>query len=153
MRNHKKLLLEQLDRKLQSFKVIEHIQLPEKGWINTIRISLNMTLEQLGNKLNITRQGMKKIEEREASGAITIKILKEVGKELDLKFVYGFVPNHGTIEDMVDKRARQLAKTIVLRTNQNMKLENQGNSDEQIIKAINELSSEIKREMSRSLWD
>ena len=153
MRNHKKLLLEQLDRKLKPFKEIEKIKVPEKGWINNIRNSLNMTLEQLGHKLNITRQGMKKIEERESSGVITIKILREVGKELDMKFVYGFVPNYTSVEEMVDSKARQLAKKIVLRTNQNMKLENQGNRDEQIIKAIEELSSEIKREMRRSLWD
>jgi hypothetical protein len=34
-----------------------------------------------------------------------------------------------------------------------MKLENQGNSDEQIDRAIKELASEIKREMRKSLWE
>ncbi len=34
-----------------------------------------------------------------------------------------------------------------------MKLENQGNSDEQIKKAINELSKLLKDEMRKSLWD
>ena len=153
MRSHKKLLLEQLDRKLKPFKEVEEIQVPQKGWINNIRNSLNMTLEQLGHKLNMTRQGIKKIEERESSGSITIKLLKEVGKEFGMKLVYGFVPTYTSVEEMVDEKAQQLARKIVLRTNQNMKLENQGNSDERIIKAIEELASEIKREMRRSLWD
>ena len=153
MYNHKKLLLEQLDRKLKPFKLIEKIQIPQKGWINTIRKSLNMTLEQLGRKLNMTRQGVKKIEEREACGSITIKRLKEVAKELDMKFVYGFVPNHASVEEMVDLKAKKLAQKIVLRTNQNMKLENQGNRKAQIIMRIEELSNEIKREMKKSLWD
>lgn len=153
MRNQKKLLLEQLDRKLESFHGTDKVQVPQNGWISTIRATLNMTMEQLGSRLNMTRQGVKKIEEREASGAISIKSLKEVGVALDMQFVYGFVPRQSSIEKLVDLKSRQLARKIVLRTNQNMKLENQGNSDERITQAIEELASEIKREMRKSLWD
>ena len=153
MRNQKKLLLEQLDRKLEPFKEIEKVQVPATGWINNIRTALNMTLEQLGNRLNMTKQGIKKIEERESSGSISIKSLKEVGKALDMHFVYGFVPIHGSAENLVDKKAHKLAREIVLRTNQNMKLENQGNSEELISQAIAELANEIKREMRKSLWN
>lgn len=153
MRNQKKLLVEQLDKKLKPFQETEKIIIPSRGWIYSIRTALNITLEQLGSKLNITRQGVKNIEERESSGAITLKSLREIGNALEMKFVYGFVPNHGTIENLIDSKALNLAKKIVLRTSNNMKLENQGNSDEQIDKAIKELAGEIKREMHKSLWD
>ncbi len=153
MRNQKKLVVEQLDRKLKPFKELEKIQVPEKGWINNIRLALNMTLEQLGRKLNMTRQGIKKIEERESSGSISLKSLTEIGKVLDMQFVYGFIPNYGSIEKLIDVKAHQLAYRIIQRTNQTMLLENQGNTDEQIEQAIEELSSEIKREMRKSLWD
>ena len=153
MRNHKKLLLEQLDRKLLPFKKVEKIQVPEHGWINNIRNSLNMTLEQLGAKLNITRQGMKGLEEREVVGSITLKSLKEIGEALDMRLIYGFVPKDPSVAKMVDRKARQLAQKIVLRTHQNMKLENQGNNDKQIKKAILELTEVIKDEMKKSLWD
>jgi len=153
MRNQKKLLLEQLDRKLKLFKEAGKDSVPEKGWINNIRNTLNMTLEQLGNKLNITRQGIKKIEEREASGSISINSLKEVGKAFDMKFIYGFAPINKSVEEMVDIKAHELARKIVLRTNQNMQLEKQGNSEERIIKAIEELATEIKRDMQKSLWN
>lgn len=153
MRNQRKLLLEQLDRKLEQFKGIEKILVPATGWINNIRTALNMTLEQLGNRLNMTKQGIKNIEERESSGSISIKSLKEVGKALDMHFVYGFVPIYGSAENMVAKKAHKLARKIVLRTSQNMKLENQGNSEERINQAIAELASEIKREMRKSLWN
>ena len=109
MRNQKKLLIEQLDRKLKPFLGTEKIQIPTKGWIHNIRIALNMTLEQLGQKLNITKQGMRKIEESESSGSISIKSLKGIGKVMDMKFVYGFVPNDGTIEKLVEQKAHQLA--------------------------------------------
>lgn len=153
MRNKKKLLIEQLDQKLEPFQKTELVLVPNKGWINTIRTTLNMTMAQLGTRLKITRQGVKNIEESESKGSISINALKEVGEALDLKFVYGFVPKNGTFENLINLKAEKLARKIVLRTNQNMKLEDQGIGDEKINKIIKELASEIKREMRKSLWD
>ena len=67
MRNQKKLLLEQLDRKLKPFLGTEKVIIPDQGWIYNIRVALNITLVQLAKKLNMTKQGVKKIEEREFS--------------------------------------------------------------------------------------
>jgi predicted DNA-binding mobile mystery protein A len=153
MRNKRKLLIEQLDQKLQPFQKTELVLVPNKGWINTIRTALNMTMAQLGTKLKITRQGVKNIEESESKGSISINSLKEVGEALDLKFVYGFVPKNGTIDNLVNIKTEKLAQKIVLRTNQNMKLEDQGIGDEKINETIKELANEIKREMRKSLWD
>ena len=153
MRNKNKLFIEQLDRKLRPFSEIKSTQFPDRGWIHTIRTTLNMTLQQLGNRLNITSQGVKDMEERESTGSISIKLLREAGKALDMQLVYGFVPNHGSIEKLIEIKARELAKRIVLRTSHNMELENQGNSEENINRAIEELAGEIKREMRKSLWD
>jgi predicted DNA-binding mobile mystery protein A len=153
MRNKRKLLIEQLDQKLKPFQKTEMVVVPIKGWINTIRTTLNMTMAQLGSKLNITRQGVKSIEESEAKGSISINSLKAVGKALDLKFVYGFIPKEGTFDNLINIKAEKLARKIVLRTNQNMKLENQAIGDEKIKASIEDLANEIKREMRKSLWD
>ena len=153
MRTMKKIVIEQLDRKLKPFAGLEKVIIPNQGWINSIRVSLNMTLEQMGNKLNITRQGAKNIEVSESLGTVSIKSMKEIGAALDMQFVYGFVPKNGSLENLVNTKAEELAKKIVLRTSQNMKLENQGNTDEQIKRAINDLAIELKREMNKSLWD
>jgi hypothetical protein len=72
---------------------------------------------------------------------------------MDLKLVYALVPKNGNINDLIQKKAEGLAQRIVLRTNQNMKLEDQGIGDEKISKTIKELAKEIKREMRKSLWD
>lgn len=153
MRNKKKLLIEQLDQKLAVFKNSEMIQVPQKGWINTIRTTLNMTMDQLGTKLRLTKGAIQKIEGREAIGQITINKLKDVGEALDMKFVYGFVPKDGTIDNLINLKAEKLAQKIVLRTNQNMQLEDQGIRDKKIKESIKDLASEIKREMRKSLWD
>jgi hypothetical protein len=70
-----------------------------------------------------------------------------------MELVYGFVPNDGTLEALIEKRARELATKIVLRTSNTMRLENQGNSDQCIELAINERTEEIKNEMPKILWD
>jgi len=146
-------MIEQLDQKLKPFLKTKTVLVPERGWINTIRNSLNMTMAQLGTKLNITRQGVRKIEESEANGTITLNTLKEVATAIELKLVYALVPKDGTIDDLIQIKAEKLAQRIVLRTNQNMKLEDQGIGDEKISKTIKELANEIKREMRKSLWD
>jgi predicted DNA-binding mobile mystery protein A len=153
MRTKKQLLIKQLDQKLQPFSESRKIVVPERGWINTIRTTLNMTLAQVGAKLNITRQGVKNIEQSESNGTITINALKDVANAMDLKLVYALVPKNGTINDLIQTKAEKLAQKIVLRTNQNMKLEDQGIGDEKIAKITKELADDIKREMRKSLWD
>ncbi|MCF6239796.1 MAG: mobile mystery protein A [Bacteroidales bacterium] len=148
-----KLLIEQLDRKFQLLSAIEGLHTPSEGWIYSVRTALRMTLKQLGAKLNITAQSVKEIEQREKNGSITLNSLKEVGNALDLQFVYGFIPKEKTLMAMIDKRAREIAEKIVLRTATTMSLEDQQNSDERIRQAINDLAEEIKREMPRYLWD
>lgn len=153
MRSKRKLLIEQLDQKLKPFLKTRTILVPERGWVNTIRTTLNMTMAQLGTKLNITRQGVKRIEKSEANGTITLNSLKEVASAMDLKFVYALVPKNGTIDELIAIKAEKLAQKIVLRTNQNMKLEDQGIGDDKIGETIKDLAHEIKREVRKSLWD
>lgn len=153
MRNQRKLLIEQLDRKLRPFLGSEMVIIPDNGWINTIRTTINMTLEQLGRKLNMTKQGAKRVEESEAAGTLTIKSLKEVGNALEVKFVYGFVPIDGSIDSLLDRKARILAEKIILRTNHNMMLEDQEIEKGNLKNAIEDLSKEIKLELKRTLWD
>ncbi len=153
MRNQRRLMIEQLDRKLLSFSEASEINIHTKGWINGIRITLNMTLEQFGKKLGITRQGARRIETSEASGSITINLLREAGNELDMRLVYGFIPNSGSVDKLIDNKARALAEKIVLRANHNMLIENQATSEEAVQNSIQELAADLKREMKKSLWD
>jgi len=153
MRNQRKLLIEQLDRKIEPFLGTELIYVPEKGWINSIRTTINMTLEQLGKKLNMTKQGVKRIEESESAGTITIKSMKEVGNALDMKFVYGFVPYDGSVDSLIDRKSRILAEKIILRTNQNMMLEDQAIEKDKLVVAIDDLTKEIKLELKKAIWD
>jgi predicted DNA-binding mobile mystery protein A len=148
-----RLLIEQADRKLAAFRPLATINIPEKGWVNTIRVALRMSLRQLGNRLRISPQSVKEIEVRESKGSITLKGLREVGDVLDMQLVYGFIPKGQSIEDMIEKRAIEIAKDIVLRTSNTMQLEEQENSKARIEKAIKIRAEEIKTKMPKYLWD
>ncbi len=153
MRSKKKLLVEQLDRKLVPFKKALQVDVPRKGWIYTIRTTLNMTQQQLGDKLGISKQAISDMEERETQGSISVKTMKEVGNKLNVQFVYGYAPIDESIDKMIEKKAIDTARHIVMRTSHNMKLEDQGNSNEYLKKAIEDLANEIKNEIRKSLWD
>jgi hypothetical protein len=43
-----------------------------------------------------------------------------------MRFFYGFYPKDGSLNELIDKKAKELASRIVLRTHHNMKLESQG---------------------------
>ena len=152
MRNNK-LQLQQLKEKLAQLTVLQHVNVPPIGWIKAIRNGIGMSMEQLGKKLSITKQGVMDIEKREKEGAVTIKSMQELAKALDLKFVYGFVPYAGSLEQMIENRALEIATKIVERTSTTMKLEDQANSKERIENAIKERASEIINKTPKILWD
>lgn len=153
MRTQRRLVVEQLDRRLALFSEAAKVPMPEKGWIHIIRTSLNMTLEQLGLKLNKTKQAVKRIESSEAAGSITLNLLEEAGNAMEMRLVYGFVPVTGSVDKLIDDKALALAERIVVRANHNMLLENQAGSKEAVQMSIKELATELKREMKRSIWD
>lgn len=147
------LILEQLNGKMMTFSTLKKITVPPTGWIKAIRVALGMSMVQLGRKLNITAQGVKDMERREQEGTITIKTMREIARVLDMQLVYGFVPNDGSLDGLIEKRANEIATQIVMRTSNTMKLEDQENSEKRIKKAIKERAEKIKKETPKILWD
>ena len=148
-----KLIMEQLDRKIVRYKGLEEVVVPPNGWIYSIRQAINMSLRQLGNRLSITPQSVKEIEEREKNRTVSLKVLQQVASALNMNFVYGFIPEGYTLEKMIEQRANELATQIVQRTSINMSLEDQKTSEERIIHAITDKSEEIKNELPKYIWD
>jgi len=146
------LIIRHWDKKTELLKPLVLMQQPE-GWIHTLRTTLNMSLRQLGERLNITPQSVRDIEQREKEGTVTINTLKAAAGAMDMQFVYGLVPKDESLEKMVERRAYEMASKIVHRASTTMRLENQENSPERIEEAIRELAYDIKREMPKKLWD
>lgn len=148
-----KLQLQQFEAKIKALVPLKNEATPPTGWVKATRTALGMTLEQLGNRLSIAKQNVSKLEQREQDGSITLNSLRQAARALDMELVYGLVPKDGSLEALIDRKARELAVQIVSRTSNSMKLEDQENSKERIKKAIDERTDELKREMPKVLWD
>jgi predicted DNA-binding mobile mystery protein A len=149
----KSLQRQQLNAKMQAIAALQKIAIPPTGWLKAIRLALGISSQNLAGKLGVTRQAIRDMEKRERAGSITIRTLEEAGSALDMQLVYGFVPKDGDLETLIDRKARELATKIVLRTSNTMKLEDQENSQQRIQKAIEEQVAALKYEMPKALWE
>lgn len=151
--NQRKLQIAQLEQKLSGFNTARKVLVPPTGWLKAVRVSLGMSLQQLANKLSITKQSVREIELREQEESITLKSLRETANALDMVLVYGLVPKDGSMEKLIDRKARELAAQIVARTSNTMRLEDQENTKERLKKAVDERTEAIKNELPKMLWD
>ena len=146
------LILAQTDKRiLQLAKIAE--EKPPTGWIYAIRMSLGMSMRQLGKIAKITPQGVMDIESREKDGNVTIAALEHLGKDLNMKFIYGFVPSEGSLQKKIDMQALATAKKIVMRTSYNMALEDQKVNPAMLKKSIIAKAQEIKQKNLKTLWE
>ena len=153
MRNNN-LQRQQIGAKLHLFQEVRKVAMPPTGWIKAIRLALGMSLAQLGSRLSITKQSVKEMETREAEGNITLRTLREAAAALEMELVYGLVPNRdGSLDALIHRKAKDLVIKIVLHTANTMNLEDQGNSQSRLEKAIQERTEEIEHSMPKSLWD
>lgn len=72
---------------------------------------------------------------------------------MDMQLVYGFVPKDGSLDALIDRKAKELAMQIIMRSANTMKLEDQQNTPQRIEQAIAETATAIKNEMPKKLWD
>lgn len=152
-KDQKHLRIAQLDKKMAQLAGAKNLTFPGEGWVYALRTALGMSLRQLGNRLGITPQGVKDIERREKDGSITLQRLREVAAALDMHLVYGLVPKDQSLEKMIEKRAYELAREIVLKTSHTMHLENQGLDDKAVKAAIEKRAEKIKNELPKNLWN
>jgi predicted DNA-binding mobile mystery protein A len=151
--DNKRIKISQLDEKFKFISSPLSVTPPSTGWIKAVRLALGMTLQQLANRLHISKQSAMDVERREKEGSVTLKTLRETANALDMELIYGLVPKDGSLELLIDRKARILAEKIVSRTSNTMKLEDQENSKKRIKKAIDERVVILKHEIPKILWD
>lgn len=128
--NTRILQMRTLDKKIRTIK--SHLPIIPKGqsWIRVIRESLGMTVKQLAERLGITQGRVSIMEQNENN--MKISTLEKVAAAMDCQFVPLFIPNK-TLEQTVRNQAEKKAKEILANVNQNMALENQLSTEEEIL--------------------
>jgi predicted DNA-binding mobile mystery protein A len=128
------LRLKQLDRALEPYRAAREVQRPSKGWIRSIRQALGVSSGELARRLGTSRQLPLQLEKGEAEDRITLKSLRAVANALDCDLVYSLVPRAGSMQELIENRARAEAKDRVLGVEHSMALEDQavGKIDEAV---------------------
>src|SRR5271163_1047916 len=128
------LRLKQLDRSLGPYQVAGKVSRPAKGWIHAIRQALGVSSGELARRLGTSRQLPLQLAKGEAEDRITLKSLRTAANALDCDLVYAFVPRAGSMQELIENRARAEAKNRVLGVEHSMALENQavGSLDEAV---------------------
>jgi predicted DNA-binding mobile mystery protein A len=147
------LIIKQLDDYYQTISPIRNTPKPKRGWVKTIRTALGMTSVQLAKRLNITRQSVLEIENREMNGSITLKNLKEVATALDMRLIYCLFPKDGTLEALIERRAREIATQMILSSSEPGIFEDRENDPESNQEAIRGRMKMIMDRSPKMLWD
>ncbi len=140
---------QRLDQRFASMKPESHYRPPPKGWIRAIRDALGMSGAQLGRRMGVKAQSVADIEKSEASGAIQLKTLRRAAEALDCAVVYALIPR-SSLKNMVEGRARELARRKIIGVAHTMDLEAQGLSREEREEQIESYIHDHLRE--RDLW-
>ena len=100
--------LAELDRQFCEFAKLHREVTPRCGWVKTIRLALGMSSTALGTRTGMTAQGVRKLEQAEADGTITLKTLARLAQGLDCEVRYVLLPRTSLVEQVLT-RAQQVA--------------------------------------------
>jgi len=148
----KKTVRSQLDKKLAYLRDFSASGVPQSGWIKAIREALGLSSLQLGKRAGLDQSRVSRLESAEKTGNMKIASLQRIAKGLGMRFVYGFVAE-GTLEEMVNARAKEIALKRMKRLNYTMRLEKQGLSEEEQKKALADMVEKILVEQPKDFWD
>lgn len=142
----------QLDNRLNSWRNIDALARPPRGWIKAIREALGMTTAQLGQRIGVSQPRAVAIEKAEVSGAISLGSLERAAQALDCQLVYAFVPRE-PLERLAHERAGLLAKRRLASTKHSMALEAQSVDPADEEEQLRELTKRLLEKSGSALWE
>lgn len=147
----KLLQIKQLDDKLQLWAGVRRQPRPRSGWIAAIRESLGMGLAQLGRRLGTSPIGVKRLEQREVAGKITLDSLSRAAEAMGCELIYAIVPKT-SLESILDEQVRKKARETLGRVGHTMRLEAQEVEAPEIARQEATLVQRLMAEWPRTLW-
>ncbi len=111
-----------------------------------------MGLTQLARKLGTNPSAVRRLEERELSGKVTLATLSRVAEAMDCRVVYAIVPNQ-SLGSVVERQMHKVAGERMARVGHTMDLEAQGVVEEESSRQEATLMQRMASEWPRNLWD
>lgn len=123
-RRFRDLQLRQMDDALLPLKRANIPTMPSAGWVMAIRTALGMSAAALARRLGVTHANVRKLEQAEARGTITLASLRKLAAALDCELKYALVPRSSLAEQLHD-RALDVARVRIQPVSHSMSLEDQ----------------------------
>ncbi|MDD5360933.1 MAG: mobile mystery protein A [Ignavibacteria bacterium] len=147
MNTFENLKISQLDKKVSA---LSNFEVPKTGWIYLVRKTLGMTFAYLAKKYNTSPQVIKKLEQNEIDGSITLNTLHKIAGIMHCRFVYAFVPE-GSFEKIIDDSIEKVSENMINRVSNTMSLESQLPGKNEIQRQKNELKNNLKMNYKK-IW-
>lgn len=143
--------LRQLEEKLEKLRDLAGIDLPQEGWVRTLRQALGMTTEQLARRMRVTRQAVLQLENAEVKKTATWTSLRKAADAMDCDVVIAIVPR-GSLNQVLMRQGRKQAERHLNRIAHSMKLDAHVVGPEEHAQQVEELATHLATERSRALW-
>jgi predicted DNA-binding mobile mystery protein A len=155
MRTPVKLLaLELFDKdlpRLQQDAQFLRERMPPEGWVRGLRKALGMSMRSFAGRIGFKEpSSVKELEGNERAGTITLQTLRRAAEAIDADFVYAIIPRR-SLREMVASRAQEVARQRLSPIVKSMALEEQGLTQAQIDRQVDELARELERK-PEMLW-
>lgn len=148
----KKLIREQIEKKLAVLRDFDNMGMPESGWIKAIREALGMTTTQMAARTGFDQSRISRLENAEKDGSLKLSSMQKIARGLGMRLVYGFVAEK-SLEQIVRDQAKNIAVKRLKRLDDTMSLESQGLSLEEQQQALADMMEKILIEDLKDFWD
>jgi len=111
-----------------------------------------MSQRQVAARAGISTTGVRSAEQNEVKGTVQLDSLEKLAAAMDCELVYALVPRT-SLKGFIASRAESIARNLVLRVAESMELEDQGTTDAELSRQIEETKQELLRNRNRRFWD
>lgn len=148
------LRIKQLDQQLREWQALgKKYGKPRDGWIKTLRVALSMSAEQFAERLGLTRGRINQFENAEIHHAVTLRTLEDAANALGCELIYAIVPKgNSTLEEIIKKRAEEVANERVTRVAHSMALEAQSVDADTLKLQKDELAKSLMDNLNKKFW-
>lgn len=150
MSDFSRLQLRQLDASLEKWRASQLPGRPSSGWLRAIRKTLGMSSAALARRVHLSDSAIRKLEQSEADGVITLASLRRMAEALDCELQYALVPRK-PLKDIISDRALEVAREQVATVAHHMSLEAQSVDEDTTRAQIDEVAEQLARK-PRELW-
>jgi len=148
----RKIMREQVQESLEPFSGLVNLAIPRMGWIRAIRDAIGLSSRKLAKRLDCSQANITKIEKSEREGTITLNTLEKAAQALNCKLVYCLIPEE-PLEQMLENRARAIARKKIEYINHSMILEDQGLTPKQLKQQEDNLVQRLIQGNPKDLWN